>query len=603
MLAATGESKMLRMLIVAGAALSFCQATVADTKGSTNRPNVVLIMTDDQGFGDLGINGNPIIRTPNIDRMARASARMENFYVSPVCAPTRACLMTGRYNYRTRCIDTYIGRAMMDPDEVTIAELLGRAGYATGIFGKWHLGDNYPMRANDQGFEEALVHRGGGIAQPSDPPGGGSYFDPLLFHNGKQVKAKGYCTDVYFRAGLEWIEHQQKAGRPFFCYLPTNCPHSPFQVRPEDLALYENVDLSNERFPQKVGHSLPKKTNTATVAKMYGMISNIDDNVGRLFAKLDALDLTRDTIVIFMTDNGPAGPPRYKAGMKGAKAHVHEAGVRSPFFVHWPARLKPGHSSDRIAAHIDVLPTLLEVCGARKPSDLQLDGKSLLPLLEGKPIDWPERTIFIQSHRGNAPIRYHHFMARAQDWKLLNASGFGKEKFVGPPKFELYDMANDPLEMKDLAAERPEIVADLKRRYEQWFADVCATRGFDPPRIHLGTTHENPVTLTRQDWRRVSSGNGWAPTALGHWEVTVATPGSYTIQCRFPPEKVGRHDMPGTARLEVAGLTRTVPLKPNAPGCRFDAVPLPRGDARLIVRLEHAGKVKGVYQIDVAKLD
>src|SRR5262245_26202184 len=211
-------------------------------------PNVILIMTDDQGYGDLGVHGNPIIRTSNIDAMAKKSAVLPSFYVSPVCTPTRASLMTGRYNYRTRAIDTFRGRAMMDASEVTVAELLKTAGYATGIFGKWHLGDCYPMRPIDQGFDMALVHRGGGIGQPSDPPGAeDKYTDPVLFRNGQPEQTQGYCSDVYFREGMTWAEKVSGAGKPFFLYLPTNCPHGPFgDVPPAEYAYYKSQMISSD---------------------------------------------------------------------------------------------------------------------------------------------------------------------------------------------------------------------------------------------------------------------------------------------------------------------------------------------------------------------
>jgi arylsulfatase/arylsulfatase A len=237
------------------------------------RPNVILIMTDDQGYGDLGVHGNPIIRTPHFDAMAKGSATLKYFYVSPVCTPTRACLMTGRYNYRTRAIDTFRGRAMMDPAEVTVAEMLKEAGYATGIFGKWHLGDCYPMRAIDQGFEMALVHRGGGIGQPSDPPGAeGKYTDAVLFRNGVAEPTKGYCTDVYFAEGMKWAAAAAAKNQPFFLYLPTNCPHGPFDdVPPEKYAHYKQQTIAADKFPDaKGGHPVAKQMDADTQARTQG---------------------------------------------------------------------------------------------------------------------------------------------------------------------------------------------------------------------------------------------------------------------------------------------------------------------------------------------
>ena len=248
------------------------------------RPNIVLVMTDDQGWAQVGFHGDPVLRTPHLDRLAGESVEMTRFYVSPVCAPTRAALLTGRYNYRTGVVDTYIGRALMEPGEVTVVEMLRDAGYRTGIFGKWHLGDNYPLRSADQGFQESVVHRGGGIGQPSDAPGS-DYFDPILFHNGEQKRYTGYVTDVLFDEAIRWIGAGD--GAPFFAYVPTNAPHSPYLVPDGYREAYAARGLSDRD------------------ARIYGMIANIDDNVGRLLAHLEAHDLARDTLVIFMTDNGP----------------------------------------------------------------------------------------------------------------------------------------------------------------------------------------------------------------------------------------------------------------------------------------------------------
>ncbi|MEL0005684.1 MAG: arylsulfatase [Opitutales bacterium] len=352
---------------------------------AAERPNVILIMTDDQGYGDLGVTGNPVLKTPNIDAMAKRSGSIKNFYVSPVCAPTRASLMTGRYNYRTRCIDTYIGRAMMDTEEVTIAELLSDAGYSTGIFGKWHLGDCYPMRPMDQGFQTSIVHRGGGIGQPSDPTGAeGKYTNPILFRNGKPVQTLGYCTDVYFQNAMQFISQSQKADKPFFAYIPTNAPHGPYHDVPqEDYNDYKDANLANDQFPQDMGHKLPGKHKQDQRARIFAMIQNVDKNVGRLFRHLNEQGLTENTIVIFMVDNGPNGM-RYVAGHKGMKSHVHEGGIRSPFFIHWPKKIKAGTSTDRIAAHIDILPTLLAACNVEAPCSLNLEAPPWQWFRQGK---------------------------------------------------------------------------------------------------------------------------------------------------------------------------------------------------------------------------
>jgi arylsulfatase A-like enzyme len=523
------------------------------------RPNVVLIITDDQGYGDLGCHGNDRIRTPNLDRLARESVEFTQFHVCPVCSPTRASLMTGRYNYRTGVVDTYLGRSMMYPDEVTIAELFGAAGYHTGIFGKWHLGDNYPLRSIDQGFEESLVHKGGGIGQPSDPPGN-AYFDPVLQHNGRTEKYRGYCTDIFTIAAIEFI--QSSRSRPFFVYLSTNAPHTPLQIDEAYVAPYRAMRLDE------------------STARVYGMVANIDENVGRLLEKLSELHLEEETIIIFLTDNGPQ-QDRYNCGMRGRKGSVYEGGIRVPFFMRWPGTLKGGKRADQIAAHIDVLPTLLDACGIPMPGELSVDGISLLPLLRGDGVKWPDRTLYFQWHRGDEPELYRACAARSEAYKLVN----GKE---------LYDMLDDPAEKSDIAAQHPDVVERMRRGYEEWFRDVSATRGYDPPRIYLGTRFENPVILTPQDWRGPRA--GWGSNSLGYWEVKVARSGAYDIRLQFGPAEGSSE-----AHFKLAGAGLKQPLENGATSCTFQGVHLDAGDGRLEAWIASGDQAVGVSYVEVER--
>jgi arylsulfatase A-like enzyme len=565
--------------------------TLAD---EPTRPNVVLIMTDDQGIGDFGATGNSVIETPHIDALAQRSATIRDFYVSPVCSPTRACLMTGRYNYRTRVIDTWLGRSMMEPAEVTIAELLSQAGYATGIFGKWHLGDCYPMRPNDQGFEEALVHRGGGLAQPSEPrENQRRYTDPILFHNGDQIQTKGYCTDVYFSAAMRFIENSTEADRNFFVYLPTNAPHGPFHDVPEDLRKhYLTKDLGSLIVGKRNATQRSKEIDK--LSRIAAMITNVDQNVGRLFQKLDALELTDNTLVIFLVDNGP-NTMRYVGNRRGMKSFVHEGGVRSPVWFHWPDRLKPGDPISVLAAHIDLFPTIAEACNVTIPAGLQLDGLSLLPLLKRDAIEWPERAIVLQSHRGDQPMRYHHFMLRRGNWKLLHASGFGREKFDGEPQFELYDLSQDPRESHNLISERPQVRRELLAAYDRWFDDVSSTRpdNYAPPRIHVGTRHENPTMLTRQDWR----GGSWAPDSIGSWKLLVAQPGIYQVRLLFDARNAA-----GEAELSIGDQSWKQPVAAQADACQFTEITLPEGPAQLNAIITHGPTKRGVYQVQIERI-
>jgi arylsulfatase/arylsulfatase A len=550
-------------------------------------PNVILIMTDDQGYGDFGITGNRLIHTPNLDAMAVRSTWMRTFYVSPVCSPTRANLMTGRYNYRTRCIDTYLGRSMMDPGEVTIAEVLHDAGYATGIFGKWHLGDCYPMRPIDQGFEEALVLRGGGLGQPADPIGNDRrYTDPILMHNGQPVQTTGYCTDVYFDAALDWMERMHAADQPFFAYIPTNAPHGPFHDVPVALRKkYEWTDWS--RIDASSNGSGRKN-----LAEIAAMITNVDDNIGRLFTRLDALGITNDTLVIFLVDNGP-NTTRYAGPFRGQKSQVYEGGVRSPFWMHWPGRLTPGYARDEPVAHIDVMPTILEACGVAAPADVQLDGRSFWGLATGKSEHWPSRPLVLQTHRGDEPVRFHQFMIRHDRWKLLHASGFGRESFDGPPRYELYDVVADPGETRALNETHPDVVERLLAEYETWFDDVSTTRpeNYAPPRIHIGTPHEDTTVLTRQDWR----GGTWQEDSIGYWLVRFE-PGRYDARVHFTPG-----DEPGVLKLRLGTATIQARIPSGATACTFRGLSPQAGDTEVHAVIAHGDRERGVYQIEVSR--
>jgi len=555
------------------------------------RPNVILIMADDMGHGDLGFHGNPIIKTPNLDAFAKQSVRMKNFHVSPVCSPTRASLLTGRYNYRTGVVDTFIGRSMMHTDEVTIAELLSKVGYRTGIFGKWHLGDCYPLRPIDQGFSESLVHKGGGIGQPSDPIGGESYFDPILQHNGTPVQKKGYCSDVYVDAALEWIAHERE--KPFFCYIPFNAPHGPHQCPERYRAMYDKTDFSFDKLP-RIGFPLSvnkKKAKQNELDKIYGMITNIDDNVSRLLAKLDELKIAENTIVIFLTDNG-ASSPRYNSGMRGFKGSVFEGGTHVPFFVRWPAKLPGDRDIDRVAAHIDVMPTLLAACGfAKAEGQEHFDGKNLLPLWRGDDGPWPDRTLHFQWHRGDVPELYRACAARSQKWRLVQPDTVTENaKFT--PRFMLFDMEKDPYGQHDVAAEHPDVVAKLKQGYEAWFADVKKSREFAGPRIHVGSEKEPLTVLTRQDWRGPKA--GWTPTSVGHWEVVVEKAGAYDVLVHLPKgESTGVvHLRLGDIQAEAAS-TRGIAM--------FRNVKLPAGPGRLEAVIADGETPRGARFVEVRK--
>ena len=580
--------RILRLVLLPAILLS----CVAVHVRGAERPNVIVIMSDDQGGGDYGFMGNEVIRTPALDAMAARSGVLTRFYVSPVCAPTRASLMTGRYNYRTRCIDTYVGRAMMDPAEVTIAEILRDAGYRTGIYGKWHLGDNYPMRPMDQGFQDSLVHRGGGIGQPSDPIGAeGKYTDPTLIKNGVETPMKGYCTDIYFDAAMDFIEASVENRKSFFTYIATNAPHGPFHDVPEELYQeYLKADfgpiLVNRVNPQRV------KAETDKLARIAAMITNIDDNVGRLFRKLDGLKIRENTIVVYLNDNGP-NTMRYVGNMRGMKSHVDDGGIRSPLVFHWPARVQPNKFSESLCAHIDLLPSLLDACEVSVPSGLKIDGRSFLPLLTLEHADLAPRQLVLQTHRGNVPQEYHHFALHDGLWKLVHPSGFGREQFEGPAKLELYHLGDDPRQQKDLAQTQPEVYERLKKDYEQWFADVSSTRpdNYAPPRIVIGTDHETRTVLTRQDWRH-AAGRPWGRDSNGFWLLEAPQDASYEVELIF---KAGHPA--GTAKVTAGGLTAHVDIPGNKERGHTLHLQLPAGKHQLTVDADFGGKIQGPHQV------
>ncbi len=564
------KHKILPFFVIFTLVVLFQSCRTTREKVLKKHPNIILIMTDDQGYGDLGFTGNPIIETPNMDAMASRSATMHNFYVSPVCAPTRASLMTGRYNYRTGVTDTYIGRAMMHTDEVTIAEILKKAGYATGIFGKWHLGDCYPMRPMDQGFDESLVLKGGGLAQPSEPfENHGRYHDPLLFHNGQMVQTMGYCTDVYFKNATSFIKKNVEADKPFFVYIPTNAPHGPFHDVPGELFdAYRSMDLAPVSYEDK--------PDLNRLAAIFAMIENIDENIGRLFHTLEELGIEDNTIVVFLTDNGP-NTRRYVGGLRGMKGEVLEGGIRTVFFMYWPSVFKGGESSDMRAAHYDVMPTLLDAAGVPLPEGLRIDGRSFLPLLKGEEVSWPERHLFLQWHRGYVPQPAKHFAMIGQKWKLLSSDS---------GKFELYNIDIDLGETNDLAKQEPGRVEKMKAEYLRWFEDVSSTRkdNYAIPRIVIGSDKETKTILTVQDWRR-TAGRGWG--LKGKWLLTVERPATFDITIRVSKP------MPGwDATLTVAGQQLKGVFDALKPMVTFKQVHLDAGDIELEATVTKGNKIE-----------
>ncbi len=502
-------------------------------------PNVILIITDDQGYGDLGFHGNPHVQTPVLDKLARESLRLNQFYVSPVCAPTRASMMTGRYSLRTGVRDTYNGGAIMAPEEVTIAEMLKNAGYRTGIYGKWHLGDNYPSRPQDQGFDESLIHLAGGMGQPGDFTTyfqmDSSYFDPVLWRNGEQKAYNGYCSDIFTDGAIEFLAVD--SDQPFFLYLSFNAPHTPLQVPDAYYEKYKGIDPSSGFEGDERPFAEMSEKDKEDARKVYGMVTNIDDNVGRLLAQLDEQGLSENTIVIFMTDNGPQ-QRRYNAGMRGLKGNVFRGGIRVPFLIRWPSVLERDREIDTALAHIDILPTLAEICEASLPEDRIIDGKSFYPLLKGESNkDFDERPLFFYWSR-KYPELYNNIAWQKGRYKLVGRTGYN----APIEAFELYDIQADEFELNDLVKGHLPLAKEMKKELDHMLQELLSSPHFsEPPRIVIGTEHENPVFLNRND---AGGQRGiWTQEEVhGTWKVAIRE-GRYKLRFKFIQPIQGRGKM------------------------------------------------------------
>jgi len=583
----------LKTMGLGAAALAVAPSMLAGDKSSVKRPNVIVVMTDDQGYGDLGCHGNPIVKTPNIDKLHAQSIRLTNFHVGPTCSPTRAALMTGRYCNRTGVWHTIMGRSLLRADEVTMADVFSTSGYRTGIFGKWHLGDNYPFRPQERGFDESLIHHGGGIGQGIDY-WGNDYFDDTYFRNGKPERFKGYCTDVWFDEAMKFIETNKE--RSFFCYLPTNAAHGPFFVAERYSKPYKDKGLKS------------------SLAAFYGMITNIDENMGRLMSRLSELGLADNTILVFMTDNGgePAGyAARYNAGMRGFKGSQYDGGHRVPCFIRWPGGgLEGGRDVGRLTAHIDLLPTLIELCSLKRPAGVKFDGLSLASLLTGGGANWAERILVTDSQRVDHPIKWRQSATMTDRWRLIDGR-------------KLYDMKTDPGQKNDISEKHPEVVKKLRAGYEQWWADV-SERFDEYCEIVIGSPKENPTCLMSHDihgqvvWNHEQVRAG--ARADGFWAVEVAQAGVYEFSLRRWPEEVNRHISGAVdidkedeeyevitatdARLKVADFDETKPVGAEATEVKFK-VRLKAGKTRVQAWFVNGlgdGRTFGAYYVYVKRL-
>ena len=512
--------------------------------GRKQRPNVVFVLMDDVGYGDLACLGNSYIKTPVIDDLYKRSTRLTDFHVSPTCSPTRASFMTGRYCNAVGVWHTICGRNLLSTSAVTMAECFKSSGYRTANYGKWHLGDNYPCRPHDRGFDDAVICGGGGIAQAPD------YFandddDDSYIHNGEFQKYSGFSTDIFFNLTMDFIRDSHHTQQPFFVYLATPAAHEPVWSKDADAAPYAQVP------------GLPHPG-------FYGMIANIDENLGRLVRFLDANNLTENTILVLSSDNGTAeGEDVFNAGMRGFKASPYDGGHRMPFFISWPGgKIAAGKDISPITAHIDLLPTLTDLCGLENRGT-GIDGKSWRPLLYGDGNDWQERTIVTDSQREEFLVKWKETAVMTDRWRLVNPTPHGN-----PHRLELYDIKQDPGQKQDIAARHPDIVDTLKSAYDAWWAEVSAD-GDACVRIGIGNEAEKLSRLSCMDWHGYGADNANNQTQIrqgltgnGFWALDICSAGRYRFELRRWAREV---DLPITAAYHDAR-----PNRDKTPGVAID---------------------------------
>ena len=524
------------------------------------RPNVIVVITDDQGYGDLSAHGNPGLKTPALDAFRKQSTAFERFQVSPTCAPTRAALMTGLHEFRCGVSHTLMGRSLLRPGIPTLPEMFRAAGYRTGIFGKWHLGDAYPCRPEDRGFEDVFVHGGGGIGQTPDF-WGNSYFDPMIRRNSGWEKTRGYCTDVFFQEAIGWMKARVAEKKPFFLHLATNAPHAPYVPPVKDATLDESAAFS-------------------------AMIGNIDTNFGRLMEALVESGAAKDTIVVFLTDNGSA-LARHDAGMKGKKGTPDEGGTRVPCFIRWPEKIAAGREVGELAAHLDLLPTLTSLCAVPRPEGWRGDGRDLSAALLGKESFPEDRVLFTQVGRwpgdaAAARFRARDFAVRDQRWRLVG--------------LELFDMLADPGQEKNVFGEHPEEARRLLAEYGKWWEEVLPSVR-EPVRYVIGSKACPVVKLTAHDWwpsketeaegaekcvthgairdflkdAQVAATRNALPSRSGHWKLEAAHAGNYELVFGLLPPEAPAEDRRDLAQLRAgvahvrAGQEETrVEIRPGA---------------------------------------
>lgn len=553
-------------MLLLGILLLACGVQVSHSAEGAARPNIIIVLVDDAGYGDLGCHGHPFLKTPNLDRLHGESLRFTDFHVAPMCSPTRGQLLTGCHGLRTGVTSVTAGRTFLRPEFATAPELFAGAGYRTGIFGKWHLGDSYPHRPMDKGFQDAVWTRGWGFT--SAPEFSNTLMDGQVMRGTKPGNFPGYITDFCFDEAMKWMRARKEEGAPFFCYVPLHAAHSPHTVPEKYSAPYAPRPMKG----------------------FFGMLANIDENMGRLESFLKDTQLRENTVLIYLTDNGgTAGVRAFNAGLRGRKTEYYEGGHRVPCFLRWPAgKLRAAGDVTALTQVQDLLPTLLDLSGVARGKGPEFDGVSLADLLRGQSEQLPDRTLFVQYGPGagevntTGPEKYKSAVLWKQ-WRLVHGT-------------ELYDVEKDRAQEQDVAAQHPGIVKQLRGQYEAWWSTVGPRlRDFEP--ITLGSDRENPVELTSSDWQDAYADNSRhirdavGGERGGPWNVFVEEAGDYEITLSRWPFHLeapisGNITPPGTAlpitgaRLNVAGHEVELPVNADAKTASF-RLTLPSGRTQL----------------------
>ena len=536
--------------------ISFCAYAQG---GIDPKPNVIVIMTDDQGYPELSLHGNPILKTPNLDKFAESSVRFGDFHAAPMCAPTRGQLMTGMDAATNGLVNVSSGRAFLKPELPTMGNIFMANGYNTGVFGKWHLGANYPYRPQDRGFEESVWFSSSHIGSVSDY-WGNDYFDDTYWHNGEREKFSGYCTDVFFAEAKSFIKNSIEDKKPFFAYIPTNTPHGPFIAKEEDIqALEELYDKS----------TFSKKSDKlkSSLVKYLAMIRNIDTNVGSLMNFLEEEGVRDNTIVVFLTDNGSImGIKYFNAGMRGMKTELWDGGHRVPCFINWPEGdfKNIGTEVSGLAQVQDILPTLVDLCGLNKPTPINFDGMSLATVLRGEE-QIPEDRMLIMNYsrmpgfinypapHGQTIVRKEGAAVLWKGWRLLESR-------------ELYNLSTDPLQKDNVYEQNLQVVKEMENQLDSWWDGVKDDVN-EPQKIIIGSDNENPSFLTACDWLdvfidqqpQISKG----ARKNSYWCLDVAQEGDYEIELRRWPKETNS---------PIAGLCTMIDRNGNIGGTALPIV-------------------------------